>query len=381
MNDKNISNTSPVESFFSKLHLEFFNAVCIIIVFFIFIFFNFEYKTSLLSGFILAILSYPFYKSLNKIKIKKISIFNNSISGILTIIIIGLLIYLISQYFISNLVNEIPKITNDLIKYFQNDSKFSNLVYNLLSFFKITNPDDYITNLIQSTQSGIQDSVNKFLTIESVPTAIGFSQQFLTGVISQLINFILFILAWFNGLVVGDKWIKAILNLTPLEEDEIKIIHKSLSSGIRNVIYANSLSGVINATVVMLIMIFFNLPGVFLAGVVTFFIGFLPIFPSELGYLIPIIQILIILNNPLLALLIAVISEVFILFQNYVFLPSIVLIGNSGNSLFIVTSVLTGIAVFGIMGFIIGPAIMIFANTMSQVVIKRINKNKLHETY
>jgi predicted PurR-regulated permease PerM len=180
---------------------------------------------------------------------------------------------------------------------------------------------------------------------------------------------------------VGDKWIKAILNLTPLEEDEIKIIHKSLSSGIRNVIYANSLSGVINATVVMLIMIFFNLPGVFLAGVVTFFIGFLPIFPSELGYLIPIIQILIILNNPLLALLIAVISEVFILFQNYVFLPSIVLIGNSGNSLFIVTSVLTGIAVFGIMGFIIGPAIMIFANTMSQVVIKRINKNKLHETY
>ena len=98
-------------------------------------------------------------------------------------------------------------------------------------------------------------------------------------------------------------------------------------------------------------------------------IGVLPLSPSEFAYAIPIL--IIAQSNPLLALVLAILAELIVLFTNYVFLPRVIISGSEGNPLLILTSVMSGIAIFGVMGFIIGPVLMILVQTLYQILTKR----------
>ena len=185
---------------------------------------------------------------------------------------------------------------------------------------------------------------------------------------------VIFLLAWFNGLLFGSRWIDTLINLFPLFNHESSSIKQNLVQGIRNVIYANLLSGFLNMLGVTIICLLFGIPNVVIVAILAFVIGFLPISPSELAYAYPIIYLLYL--NPILGIIALVISELYILWQNYIFLPGIVLSGTNGNPLFIITSVIAGISIFGIMGFVIGPAIMIFVNTLGAILVNRLYKKQ-----
>ena len=117
------------------------------------------------------------------------------------------------------------------------------------------------------------------------------------------------------------------------------------------------------------VMLIFGVPNIFILSVIIFLIGVLPLSPSELAYALPFLIIL--PTNPAAAIAFGIFGELVILFVNYVLMPKIINSGQEGNPLLIITSIISGISIFGIMGFVIGPMIMIFVQTLFSILVQR----------
>ncbi|MBC7406321.1 MAG: AI-2E family transporter [Candidatus Parcubacteria bacterium] len=358
----------------NKPNYDVFSIGSILLIVVILAVFNFEYRTPLISGFVFATLSYPVYSwiknrlnaiNLSKIGLKKTINFDN-ISALLLVFGLGFLLILVLIFASGQLTREIPNLATEI---YQNAKKLndSQFIINTAKQFGFHD---------QLTFFNLQDRLNSTLTtsfsVDNLQKVLNTSQQILGGLITQIVYIVIFLLAWFNGLLFGSRWIDTLMSLFPLFNHEASSIKKNLVAGLRNVIYANLLAGVLNMVGVAVICLIFGIPNVLLVSLLAFIIGFLPISPSELGYAYPVIYLLYL--NPILGIFAFIVAEAYILWQNYVFLPGIVLNGTNGNPLFIITSVIAGINIFGIMGFVIGPAIMIFVNTLGGILINRLHK-------
>ena len=358
----------------NKPNYDVFSVGSILLIVVVLVVFNFEYRTPLISGFVFATLSYPVYSwiknqlnaiNLSKIGLKKTINFDN-ISALLLVFGLGFLLILVLIFASGQLTREIPNLATEI---YQNAKKLndSQFIINTAKQFGFHD---------QLTFFNLQDRLNSTLTtsfsVDNLQKVLNTSQQILGGLITQIVYIVIFLLAWFNGLLFGSRWIDTLMSLFPLFNHEASSIKKNLVAGIRNVIYANLLAGVLNMIGVAVICLIFGIPNVLLVSLLAFIIGFLPISPSELGYAYPVIYLLYL--NPILGIIDFIVAEAYILWQNYVFLPGIVLNGTNGNPLFIITSVIAGINIFGIMGFVIGPAIMIFVNTLGGILINRLHK-------
>ncbi len=358
----------------NKPNYDIFSVGSILLIVVVLVVFNFEYRTPLISGFVFATLSYPIYSwiknqlnaiNLSKIGLKKTINFDN-ISALLLVFGLGFLLILVLIFASGQLTREIPNLATEI---YQNAKKLndSQFIINTAKQFGFHD---------QLTFFNLQDRLNSTLTtsfsVDNLQKVLNTSQQILGGLITQIVYIVIFLLAWFNGLLFGSRWIDTLMSLFPLFNHEASSIKKNLVAGIRNVIYANLLAGILNMIGVAVICLIFGIPNVLLVSLLAFIIGFLPISPSELGYAYPVIYLLYI--NPILGIFAFIVAEAYILWQNYVFLPGIVLNGTNGNPLFIITSVIAGINIFGIMGFVIGPAIMIFVNTLGGILINRLHK-------
>jgi predicted PurR-regulated permease PerM len=336
--------------------------------------FNFEFRTPIFSGFIIAVLTYPLMQFLSNLLPTKILNFKfnknqlKNFSSIFVVVSISTIILIVLSLISTRLTYEVPKFATQIYDYVNAFSSSKELESLLNSF----NLKDKIN--INQVQEKISELTASSYSVDNIQRLLNIGQQLLNILFSQIVYFIIFLIAWINALIFGADWVNTIIDIFPLELQESKAIKTNLVVGIRNVIYANLLAGTLNGLTVFLIMVIFGLPNPLLLGLLTFLIGFLPITPSELGYIYPIA--LISANNPIIGIILIVAIELFILWQNYVFLPKIVLTGTNGNPLFLITSVITSIVLFGIMGFIIGPAIMIFINTLGSILSKRLYLNQ-----
>lgn len=343
--------------------------------------FNQPYITPLLLGFIFAALSYPIHNFLlNKIKFEKIKA---SLAAIVTILVLSTTFITIINVMTRELVKEVPKFGIAIIN-FLDELPDNESVLDFSKNFNLTKDDvregvevlksrAFINTNLTSQNSGDRN-ISEIFSQENINNAFGVSRQAFNYVFTQLLYLVIFYLAWFNGLVYGKKWLDDLFEITPLVDSEIKEIKQDLTVGIRNVIYASLLSGGIHTVVVVLVMLFFGLPNVTIVAIAVFLIGLLPLSPSELGYAIPII--LLFQVNPLAAIIFIPIAELIILYINYVLLPKVIAGGESGNPLLILTSIFTGLVIFGIMGFIIAPVLMILIQTLYKILVSRIREEK-----
>lgn len=346
--------------------------------------FNQAYLTPLLLGFILAALSYPIYEFiLNKIKFKPLK---QGLAASFTMIILTLSFSVLINFLARELVKEVPKFGNSLIQ-FVNEIPNNQTIVKFGQNFGLEKSD--LESLSQQIKADTSSSSNllggnnnqeknfsQVFSQDNISTALDVSKQAFNYIFTQLVYFVIFILAWFYGLVNGKAWLENLYEIMPLEEKEVKDIRRDLKQGIQNVIYANLLSGVINTVAVVLIMLIFGLPNISIVAIATFFIGVLPLTPSELAYAIPIIMLF--PTNPIAALVLIPIAELIILYINYVLLPKVIAGGDDGNPLLILTSILSGLAIFGLMGFIIAPVLMILIQTLYNILVSRIRLEKLH---
>lgn len=342
----------------------------LLLIAFVYLLFNYAFRTPILVGFILAALTYPLFKFFNNsIERYNIKYISKSITALTTIIISGIIIYYTSSYIVIEFLKELNSLTPSVIEEIAK-------VFDSQEFKDIASYIGLNSNETKSLSENIINSIIPYLSsiinFDNFNRILNVSTQLLNLVFNQLLYIVISVIAWYNGLVFGKGWIETLIKLLPIERHQKEAIKHDLNAGIRNVIYANLVSGILNGLAVLFLMSFFGAPGAFLGAFFAFLIGFLPLSPSELSFL-PLIVYLF-LTNPPLVILVLIIGELFVLFLNYVLLPKITLGSSEGNPLFIITSVLSGIAIFGVMGFIIGPTIMIFINTLSNITIGNIGE-------
>jgi predicted PurR-regulated permease PerM len=343
------------------------------------IFWNFtkDYLTPIFLGFLFATITYPIYQNLSSHIGSIFYKFRFNLSAVITMITVTALLVIILNIFITQLQREIPKFAqaiNSFISDIPNNKE-------LVKTFNLS--DEQASEVSKNMQKGINDfrdqSSDRVQLLQSLSNeqnlsrAIQIGQQTVAGAAELLINLVLFYFIWFYGLTKGNEWQKAILDLFPFRKDEKEEIQKDVKMAVRNVFYANLGGGIIHATVIFLMLVVFQIPNQFIITFIVFLIGVLPVSPSEFAYAIPIS--LIFGKNPTAALILIPVSEAIILWVNYVFIPKIISDTGSDNTLLILLSIFSGISFFGIMGFLIGPVIMIFAISLYKILAKRLKES------
>ncbi|GAB4147978.1 MAG: hypothetical protein OHK0017_10290 [Patescibacteria group bacterium] len=348
--------------------------------------FNSFYLTPLIMGVISAVLSSPIHKFIkHRLSFKSFSMPGN-IAAILTIILVSVVVFFTLNRFTAEILKEAPDFISDISEYATNLSTNQNVIesVNKLGIDKAVLEDGStalnkeLKRLLQIFGKPVGASNDRYMiSKEDVQGAIRQGQQQFSRVFDYLVAIVIFILAWFYGLTEGKNWMKSIFALLPFTEKEEEAIKRDLKSGVQNVVYANLVSGVIHALLCFILMIIFGVPNAFILTVIIFLIGVLPLSPSEIAYAIPLSLMAIQGTNLFLVIVLAALAEIVILFVNYILIPKIISSGASGgNALLILTSILSGISIFGILGFIIGPIIMIFIQTLFMILVERLKQEE-----
>ncbi len=339
--------------------------------------FNSAFVTPLLLGLIIATLSYPVFQYVRE-KISKVKFLSNvsdTFAGILTILLLSVILVAGFDFLGTQVAREAPNFVSGIANFARNIPKNENLITNLekvgVSRENTKLASDKINEQINKyvVPNGTKQKLNIELKPEDFTRIFNFSGGLFKIVFDYLVYFVIFLLAWFNALISGRSWLKSFFGLMPFSVVEELSIISDLKNGVNNVVYANILSGLVHAIVCFVIMLIFGVPNIFILTILIFLIGVLPLSPSELAYALPFLIIL--PNNPIAVIIMAPIAELIILFVNYVLMPKIINSGQAGNPLLIITSILSGITIFGLMGFIIGPMIMILVQTLYGILVNR----------
>jgi predicted PurR-regulated permease PerM len=351
--------------------------VVILVIFYILWIFNSAFITPLLLGLITATLTFPIYNyfSIRISRFKFFSKISTTLGGIFTILLISIILFAGIDFLGSQVAREAPNFVSGIANFARNIPKNEMLLKNLekigISRENTKIGSDKINQEIN--KYFVQDGTKQRLNVELQPAdftrIFNFSGGLFKIIFDYLVYFVIFLLAWFNSLTSGKQWLETVFKISPFSNEEQKSICRDLKSGVSNVVYANLLSGLIHAVVCFVIMLIFGVPNIFILTILIFFIGVLPLSPSELAYALPLLIIL--PNNPIAVIIMAPIAELIILFVNYVLMPNIINSGQEGNPLLIITSILSGITIFGLMGFIIGPMIMILIQTLYGILVSR----------
>ncbi|MBC7472413.1 MAG: AI-2E family transporter [candidate division SR1 bacterium] len=357
-------------------------AIIGIIGYFIWIF-NYKFITPLTLGLIIATLTYPVFNYTHKFlnQFKKFTI-SQSISAVVTLFFICSILSIFANITTQQLIHELPTFTTRIID-FTNKLPENTKIVNAAESIGISK--EFLVQIVDNLNkqadqvAGLlgngNSNTDEVFTQENINNAFNFGRQSINVVFNQLVYLIIFLLSWFNCLVYGESWLKKIFSLLPFEKLEALSIIDDFQSGVRNVVVANILSGLVHAIVCAIAMWIFGIQGIFILTVVIFFIGVLPLSPSELGYAIPVL--LIFPTNPTFAFIFAIVGELIILWTNYILIPRIIASGKKGNTLLILTSIISGISIFGLMGFIIGPLIIIFIQTLFSILSNRIRTKEI----
>ncbi|MGL4759013.1 MAG: AI-2E family transporter [Patescibacteria group bacterium] len=202
-------------------------------------------------------------------------------------------------------------------------------------------------------------------------TALSVAQKFFKNASDGIIFFIVFIFTWIIMLISGKDLLNFMYKFTPFSDEEKTLINQDVSSGVNNVIIGNVVSGLLIALGVAIIGLTFGVKLVAVWSTLAFFIGFLPLSPSELGFAPVLIGIL--FNQGLTTfLIVAVVIEIYILILNNFVLPKITA-GKETNPLLILVSVFSGISIFGVFGFIVGPVFVYLMMALYRIASNRID--------
>ncbi|MEI6728275.1 MAG: AI-2E family transporter [bacterium] len=341
--------------------------------------FNVAFLSPLLLGLIFAILTYPIFSKIIKIFQKLLKKNLQPLAAVITIFTISGILFGFIYLFWSQFKRELPNFEDQISSYIQDLPNNPGLK----GSFNLTDADaQKLSDSLVNEYKGVQDKIEnpnillkQSFNSDNLGKFLQVGQQTLARLVNFLINLVIFLLAWFYGLTLGMKWQKKVLEVIPFDDEERDWIREDIVAGSRNVIYANLASGALHATICFVIMLVFGVQNKFILTTIIFIIGVLPLSPSELAYAIPIT--IIFSKNPVAAIVLIPIAEAIILWVNYVLIPKMISSGEDGNPLLILTSILSGITIFGIMGFIIGPVIMIFIQTLYRIILKRLSPSNL----
>ena len=209
------------------------------------------------------------------------------------------------------------------------------------------------TSINNILPTGFDINLNDKITELVISLSDNMAQIFSTT-LSAIFSFIIMLLAIYYFLKDGTHWKKALIDLSPLNDDDDKKIIDKVSTAVNGVVKGYLLIAIVQGFLMSLGLWIFGVPNAALWGVVAGLASLIPMLGTGV-ISVPSILFLIITGNTLSAIGLLVWSAVLVgLVDNFL---NPVLISGKTNipPLLILFAVLGGLSLFGPIGVLVGP--------------------------
>jgi predicted PurR-regulated permease PerM len=200
----------------------------------------------------------------------------------------------------------------------------------------------------------------------------------LSGVSSFLLSLFIFFISFYYLLRDGNRLKKAIIKLSPLEDKEDEIVFKRLENAINSVIKGSLLIAIIQGILTTIGFTIFGIPNSILWGTITVIAALIPGIGTTL-VILPAVVYLFIIGNNLSAVGLILWGMLAVGLIDNILGPKLVGRNLEIHPLFILLSVLGGIAFFGPLGVFLGPLTMSSLFAVLSVYVDIVNPDSKHK--
>jgi predicted PurR-regulated permease PerM len=337
-----------------KLEGYFFTTILIAVLFLVgYIFYPFVGALAL--ALVLAILAMPLYDRLDK------HLHRPNLSALLVVVFVTLVILLPAAGLTGLLFEEMSRVPG----YARG-----------LDYERIPTFFDDINTRIQVLFPTIESAIDLSVLFQNVGSmAGGFAKGMFTAALDLFVKTILVLIALFFFLRDGHQFVRNIIKLSPLSDDEDRKIIKRLRMVTRSLIRGTMVIAVIKGVLVGIGFVIFGLAGPVLWGSVAAVSSLIPAIGTGL-VMIPAFFYLVFTGSYFAAFGFMVWGILIVGFIDDILAPRLIGNGARIHPLFILLSVLGGLATFGIAGFLLGP--LIFALLVALSEIYRLKVRQIH---
>ncbi|MFT4261053.1 MAG: AI-2E family transporter [Candidatus Woesearchaeota archaeon] len=283
-----------------------------------------------------------------------------------------------------------------LKKYMQNNSirslfmTFLTLIIIIIPLFLIASSvvDEARTVYSQISNLDLDEATNTLseytgfeldLEEQILPVLIDF-RDFLTGSITEVVSYAaellikLFVLLFvlYYGFKEGEKIVEKIKDLLPFSKTQKQELVESVTNVIKGVLYGQFLVAVLQGIVGGLTFWAFGLPNPIFWGFIMAILSFIPLLGPPIVW-VPAVIISFYQGNLVAAIGILLVGVLIIMNIDNILKPKIIGDKVGLHPLIILIGILGGIALFGVIGFIIGPITL----ALSLIIIKFFNEEHL----
>lgn len=287
--------------------------------------------TYLITGVVIVIFMYPVNKWVQ-------SFIKNRVVSASIMIIIVLLIILIPSFFISSVL-----------------VKESTIAYGALKNINITQAEHYI-NLRLNSNFSLEKSI-----IPSTSTVTGFLSQSITSVFSAvtllLINLFIMFFFMYYGFKEGDKLLEGFLDIIPIKKLHKKLMVDETKKVLYGVMYGQFLVSLIQGILGGIGFWIFGISNPVLWGFVMAVLAFIPFLGTPIVWL-PAVIIELSKGNYFTGIGLLLFSGIIVAQIDNFIKPKIISSKTSMHPFLVLIGIFGGLALFGIIGFIIGPVIV-----------------------
>ncbi|MCK4838877.1 MAG: AI-2E family transporter [Desulfobulbaceae bacterium] len=316
----------------------------------------------LVLSFLLAGIFQPVYSYLTRW-------FSETISSLLTCVIIILLVFIPLMFFVAALSSEaldlyhLSKGTNINLKLKELlfESSLMLKVQSILTGYGLFLEPDKLTTAL----SDFSGKTGLFLFNQATAWA--------ANIMVIIFNFALMIITIFFLLIDNDKLINFILQVSPMPDEQEKQLIQKFKQISDAVLIGNGICSLIQGVLGGLVFVLFGLPSPILWGGIMLILAFLPIFGIGL-VLIPAAAILILQGHLGQGLVMLLFYGLLSFSVEYALKPKLVGKQVKMHTLLVFLAILGGLQLFGFLGIIYGPLIITIFLTMSEIYITNYNR-------
>lgn len=321
----------------------------------------------LILGAVLSGVFHPLYRLIHKHpKIR------SSMASFITCILIFCLIFVPIVLFVGSLTQQAyglyqmakGAVINDQINILLQDSQVLEKLNSVLAKFNYELTGDELKNAI----SELAKNVGLFLYKQAQAVA--------SNTLSFVVSFFLMLMVIYFLLIDGDKLVTYIIDLSPLPNDQERLLIDKFNDMAGAVLIVNGFGGIIQGFLGGMVFWIFGLPSAFLWGVIMGLLAFLPIIGIGMVF-IPAAIYLILQGKIAAGIFFIVFYYVLSFGVEYFVKPRLVGQRVKMHPLLVFLAIIGGLKVFGIIGIIYGPLVVTGFLTLAEIY--RANYQKLVE--
>lgn len=228
---------------------------------------------------------------------------------------------------------------------------------NMFKMLRATGPAEDV--LLKTIRQYAPDLTTYVATaLEQVSSSVaGHIGNILSGVVQASLNTLLFLMAFFYLLKDGDKFIRNVINLSPLDDKyDIKILRR-MELAVNSVVRGTVVIALLQGMLAGIGMAIFGVPSPMLWGGVAAIVAMVPTIGTAI-VLGPAVMYLLLVNAGPQALGLTIWSVIIVGLIDNVLSPQLIGRNVQIHPFFILLSVFGGLSVFGPIGFLFGPLLL-----------------------